>query len=75
MNKRMREGAKKWTDLSRMPSGSLWVFMALLGQKNQGVRGRGQVQGRERDDQGAPAWRERGAAAYGEPTPESLATL
>lgn len=75
MNKRMGEGAKKWTDLSRMPSGSLWVFVALLGQKNQGVRGRGQVQGRERDDQGAPAWRERGAAGYGEPTLERLATL
>ena len=39
------------------------------------MRGRGQVQGRERHDQGVPAWRERGAAGYGEPTPESLATL
>ena len=33
------------------------------------------MQGRERHDQGVPAWGEHSTAAYGESTHESLATL
>ena len=37
----MGEGAKQWKDLSRMPSGSLWVFMTPLGSEGPGGEGAG----------------------------------